>query len=1653
MEDFGAPGGKDLFSPMQLECMFRPPSIGPGGGSPLGLPQPQKQQMPQPIRLLPEERQQQQVPARKQDPEQPQRTRTPIPKYRSSLPLPTSSPRPLAPVLKEDHRLQPSPSHLRRKSTTALTTLVPPRQISKLRQSIGHRKSSSGSSIPPAAISSPQPSAAKGSRHIDVDDTRSVIVPPDSESTPFGQSTLLSDNLRANERWSSIRIGHGHVHGILGNELGRNGSISSIIGDRLKLLKEPVTRENSSPGIGSTLAHYESQNSSPVAGGSEEDDSEANDTVPDLPSAGPRERRRQSLVLEGESSIYPSSPPVLGYNSQIEDTGYLDGSDDYDASYLDDSGDDLGSLFTSPNKRLALEDSPQQLPQQNPMLASPFLPAGQEPPSASPSKKPAPMPPQGEMAGVGNSILDNIRRHKDAPKSPMKSQHPHVNRRDSLSPDEREDPFFTPHAFRHQISNDPRAPPTKAGEMSRVEIQDTRNSGSPLKLFASFYDTYTNERLTKRLGELEVSVLEHTHTHMHSTHALQVPAKERGESESEQETDVSFSGGSAIVNRLEKLARKAEKAKSPSRRLGSASTARPVSAHRHTSAPEASPSRGLADGYRKHRRWRSDETAVGDGIETPPSPLKERTPKRIRRNTGGGYHHVPRVESPPPPVPEVRYLSRAQSDTTTAEAPMTPARRRVTGGTTPVSVGKGSIGRKGRKVPVLKRNYDYGGSIKLSPQQPKTSPLKRGETPVFNGCKGDGMKGEGFEMPSPVQSETVRKGSVTTQDFLDQADAVMNRIRGRGIRGCTSEDDSSYYDEGSIMTSPGRGTSVIASSPLRNEVERCLPRIQIATMGNTREIGSSDTVKTQASTGSHRSRSSAVEVISPHDGVMGHHLVQKNTGEMTFDRDKMAWVKRDRSRSRSASPEKEESLLLKIDDSDPFVGISDLSVDSQEEARALELARKNWEGMASDGEKSGLWRSSRMMPTDEEDEDGHIGDETWDRHNWFGEATRVEGERDPSTVGSGSERSGRSTRPGSGAETRTTSYGSEDNKGKVVDKQEDDDDDDELEVSRAEVKSSEPLRRTRNSYAEDYSSPNSVGVLGQTAPSSPVDLPVLWSDDGDTDGGIDGFLDHGSLRQPRRSTSRTFSTGGTYRGAARRRSSGAKNFVGRPISRITEEEEEDNLPLSAAMQDIQRELSRISLGGGALTPLRSPFLSGVSMATSMELSTNSKALRDRRDSSFQLAPLADLSYQFETTETLINLELSFFATRPGRSSAGTRAVEESFSIARDNLLKCLTDVEPYEPYWDHMKVLNLAGRKVETLFTLNDWMPRVEELDVSNNELGQLSGVSESVTDLKVMGNCLSGLTHWGHLVNLQYLDLSKNGLENLDGLRGLRHLREVRADDNVLDNIDGVLGMDGLGLLRARRNRLVEVRFENATMYVGILPLPLSFFRGVIRLMVLFRKRLTELDLRGNDIEIVSGIENLPSLINLNLDQNSLDSLNIPTGTRLDAIRCIKLTQNYFETFDVSQFPNLRILYMDNNRLGGIEGLTRAKNLDAISIREQEHDGRECTLKFERMYEARKIYLSGNPLRNLSFKLDFLNLQYLELASGQLTTLPKDFGYLVSNTRVLNLNNNAISDLRPLMGIVRLKKLLLVGNRVKSVKKIAAVLGYFPSLSFLDLR
>lgn len=194
---------------------------------------------------------------------------------------------------------------------------------------------------------------------------------------------------------------------------------------------------------------------------------------------------------------------------------------------------------------------------------------------------------------------------------------------------------------------------------------------------------------------------------------------------------------------------------------------------------------------------------------------------------------------------------------------------------------------------------------------------------------------------------------------------------------------------------------------------------------------------------------------------------------------------------------------------------------------------------------------------------------------------------------------------------------------------------------------------------------------------------------------------------------------------------------------------------------------------------------------------------------FHLSPLPD--FTVNQLEETVSLDVTHVGKRRGALSA--EASKRAFSLAAEELLKRLTDLEPYEPYWEYIRQLNLSGKRLITLHGLNDFCWKLEELDVSNNEIGQLSGLPLGVRHLKIAHNCLSSLTPWGHLQNLQYLDISNNEMDSLRGLHGLVHLRELKADNNSITSLDGVLGLDGLIKLNISRNALKCLDFAGSNL------------------------------------------------------------------------------------------------------------------------------------------------------------------------------------------------------------------------------------------------
>lgn len=490
---------------------------------------------------------------------------------------------------------------------------------------------------------------------------------------------------------------------------------------------------------------------------------------------------------------------------------------------------------------------------------------------------------------------------------------------------------------------------------------------------------------------------------------------------------------------------------------------------------------------------------------------------------------------------------------------------------------------------------------------------------------------------------------------------------------------------------------------------------------------------------------------------------------------------------------------------------------------------------------------------------------------------------------------------------------------------------------------------------------------------------------------------------------------------------GGQTFIARPISRIEERDENSQLVTVLAEQQPNMELSVI--GDRDVDQQNQGNMSVV-------VATPSPSRRPRPDTAnllpqyvgtLSLSPLSEIT--FHHGDQSYGFEVSY--VMDGQHLVTGTGSKRVMSMTLRNLVSRLTEAEPSEPYWEDLRELAIASKQLDSLHMLDRFCGRLESLDASDNALSTLIGIPSSVRELKVTHNQLSSLTAWSHLMNLQYVDVSDNEIESLSPFKNLVHLRNLRADNNKLKSLDGILSHKGLQSLRARGNLIEHVDFEDNDL-----------------------RRLTELDLEGNCIESVSNIDRLASLTVLNLARNRLDSFTLPPGRFAESLKYVTLSDNNLETLDVALFPHVRLLHVDRNSLGTIIGCERARRLDSLSLREQKGELQVDQSFLDSVCEVRKLYLSGNHIgSNFEPRVDFLNLQYLELANCGIQALAPGLGEMTPNLRVLNLNFNAIADVRPLRCIPRLKKLFIAGNRLAALAQTLDVLSGMPHLSRADMR
>ena len=259
--------------------------------------------------------------------------------------------------------------------------------------------------------------------------------------------------------------------------------------------------------------------------------------------------------------------------------------------------------------------------------------------------------------------------------------------------------------------------------------------------------------------------------------------------------------------------------------------------------------------------------------------------------------------------------------------------------------------------------------------------------------------------------------------------------------------------------------------------------------------------------------------------------------------------------------------------------------------------------------------------------------------------------------------------------------------------------------------------------------------------------------------------------------------------SSRRMSFGDRSLMGPPMSRLDENEEMSLVQYSARPDR--------TFNQAMSTPL--PLTRSILLPPTAGKGSSM---------GFSLSPLAD--FTVHQIDRPIDADARLL---PSRYMA---QVENRVSLTAQSLVKHLTDIEPFEPYWEYIRSADLHDRSLTSLHMLDEFCGCLEELDISNNEVSSTEGIPSSVRLLNVRGNCLSNMSAWHRLQHLQYLDVSHNNLTTLKGLQSLFHLRALKADCNQIQELRGLEELDGLLSLSLRGNQVREVNFHEYYLYVA---------------------------------------------------------------------------------------------------------------------------------------------------------------------------------------------------------------------------------------------
>ena len=422
--------------------------------------------------------------------------------------------------------------------------------------------------------------------------------------------------------------------------------------------------------------------------------------------------------------------------------------------------------------------------------------------------------------------------------------------------------------------------------------------------------------------------------------------------------------------------------------------------------------------------------------------------------------------------------------------------------------------------------------------------------------------------------------------------------------------------------------------------------------------------------------------------------------------------------------------------------------------------------------------------------------------------------------------------------------------------------------------------------------------------------------------------------------------------------------------------------------------------------------------------------------------------------------LTAFAAAAPQQIIDLTGLEYAINLTRMDLSGTgITDLTALATLTD-LTALNLNDNDITFIAPLED-MTALTLLELKGNSVSDLTPLA-GLTALKTLNlreNAVVDVTPLAELTMLNHLDLTANRIRDVAPLLALKNLVTLRLSGNPLLNPDILAGLaetieiDGtlpdltpdpglsqglraqLGTDPTKRITAADLKGRNTLELEGNDIKDLSGLEHATD--------LTTLDLSNNNITDITSLQNLTELTILNLKGNNIINITVLQG--LTQLTTLDLSNNNItDIMPLQGLTELKILKLGGNNIADItllQGLTELTTLDLSN-----NNITDITL-LPTFTELTTLHLSNNPIGDLGPLAALTDLTTLELSGHGLSDLDIISG--LTALRTLNLSDNAItsSSLNAIAGLTALTHLNISGNVVTD----AAPLAGFTRLTTLN--